>query len=384
MPVKAGIQASFLGSRQKLVWKTSVQVACSFWPGLKIPLLGRCLRMSPEEIMLLVVCVVFLLFAAVFPSGSPVAWADAGPVRGIYSLMKSQADLNPEVVKLSFVAGVSIRANWKSLEPQRGRVDWSYLDTTLSDAAKAGKKAMLRILPGVHSPEWLEKSGASYFEVKDTNKFHKRFGQEVRGPLPWGETYLREWVKFISEMGRYDSHEELTLVHMAGPTWQSAEMHLPKGSAANTTMLKKAGYSKARIVNAWKMVIDAYVVAFPHKSIALNIAPPLEDDGAKEEIIEYAKAKLGSRLCVQTNQLSDYHKGSPNYCTIKALAASGVNVGFQMLDAATERPERQGSLKSSVGEGLEAGARYFEIYQSDILNQGNRMMLKDLEERLEK
>jgi hypothetical protein len=313
----------------------------------------------------------------------PAAFADTGPVKGIYCLMKAMKPVDSLVSKITFLTGLSIRAHWKGLEPEEGKFDWSYLDGAIDDARKAGKKAMLRVLPGYFSPDWLNKKGVRFIELKDENIYRSTYGEPVRIPLPWDEAYLNEWVKFVVQLGaRYSRYSELVLVHMAGPTCFSGEMHLPKFSQESRQVVEAAGYSKNNIVNAWEKVIDAFAEAFPDKSLALNLAIPFRRDGALEDILQYASAKLGKRLCAQDNQLSDHHDDSASYELVQTLGRQGVNIGFQMLDSATDRPDRQGSLSVSIEQGLMAGAQYFEIYQSDLLQPQNSSLFEELDKKL--
>jgi hypothetical protein len=313
----------------------------------------------------------------------PSAFADPGMVNGIYCLMKAMKPVDPAVQKSSFLKGLSIRANWKELEREEGKMELSYLDDAFAQTRRVGKKAMLRILPGQHSPEWLNGKGVRFIEFTDVNKYHVTYGKPIRIPLPWDEAYLNAWVKFITQIGaRYNRQDELVLVHMAGPTWHSAEMHLPRFSQESRVMLERAGYSKNNLVNAWEKVIDAFAGAFPDKSLALNLAVPFREDGAMEDIVQYARAKLGKRLCAQDNQLSDHHENSVTYKLVRTLGKQGVNIGFQMLDSARNRPDRQGSLRVSIEQGLAAGAQYFEIYQADLLQPQNRALLEELDKKL--
>jgi hypothetical protein len=321
-----------------------------------------------------------LLLSAVltpFVSAAPVR------VRGIYCLMKSMKPVDVDVSRCAFLEGFSIRANWKDLEPEEGKTDLSYLDEAFAQTGKASKHAMLRVLPGQHSPDWLNGKGVHFIEFTDVNKYHVTYGKRIRIPLPWDDAYLSAWVKFIRQLGiKYNKQPELVLVHMAGPTWHSAEMHLPRFSRESRTMLGKAGYSKDSLVSAWKKIIDAFGEAFPDKFLALNLAVPFREDGAMEEIVQYARARLGNRLCAQDNQLSDHHENSVTYKLVQTLGKQGVNIGFQMLDSAKDRPGRQGSLRGSIEQGLAVGAEYFEIYQADLMQPQNRDFLEELNKRL--
>lgn len=305
------------------------------------------------------------------------------PVKGVYSLMNGMEPVNSSVLKLSFVEGVSIRINWDAVEPEEGKFDWSYLDNSFRDVERAKKKAMLRILPGVHSPEWVYKKGVASLQLKDANPHHKTYGKLLRMPVPWDAAYIREWTKFVNILGkRYGCNDALILIHMAGPTASSAEMHIPK-KGEGKTLIQEAGYSKDKIVKAWKEVIDAYSNAFPKKVLALNIAVPFRKDGALEEVIQYAVSKIENSLYVQGNWLSAHTTDSfyPYRVILDLKKNNSTNIGFQMLGA-SKYESRQGSLDASIEKGLIAGAMYFEIYQVDIIEPGNRQFLEELNKRL--
>ena len=320
------------------------------------------------------------LFTFILPTAST---ADSVSVRGIYSLMKGMQDVEPSVLQLPFVAGVSIRASWSAIEPEEGKFDWGYIDNALDEVKKAKKKAMLRILPGVHSPAWIYKKGVATIEFKDTNPGHKTYGEITRMPLPWDETYIRRWTNFVYALGkRYGSDDTLVLVHMAGPTVRSAEMHLPK-KGGGKRLVEDYGYSRDRIVATWGKVIDAYAGAFPEKALALNIAIPLRNDGAMEGIIQYGIKKLGQHLCIQGNWLNAYTKDSfhPYEVILNLKKNSNATIGFQMLGA-VKNESRQGPLEESVQKGINAGARYFEIYEADIVDQRNKKLLTEIDKKL--
>jgi hypothetical protein len=202
-------------------------------------------------------------------------------------------------------------------------------------------------------------------------------------PGPWDKTYLKLWTAFVNALGkRYGSDNAVTLVHMAGPTASSAEMHLPKRREAKK-LTEDAGYTKKRIVDAWKAVIDAYSKAFPEKALALNVAIPFRKDGAMEDIIRYGISTLGQRFCTQGNWLSAHTRDSfVPYKTIESFKADkGITVGFQMLGASANE-SRQGPLDLSIQKGLNAGAKYFEIYEADIKDVRNAPLLKEISDKL--
>lgn len=325
--------------------------------------------------------VLALLFIIVLPITS---LADSVPLKGIYSLMKGLDIVNPSILNLPFVSGVSIRASWDVLEPEEGKFDWSYLDNALYEVKKANKKAMIRILPGVRSPKWVYGKDVTTVEVTGAGTYLKKYGKSFIAPVPWNENYLKAWTKFVYALGeRYSMADTVVLVHITGPNVRSAEMHLPKQGDERALMMK-AGYSKNRIVSAWKTVIDAFANAFPKKSLALNMAIPLKNDHAMEDIIQYGISKLGQRLYIQGNFLSAYTRDSfHTYEVIFNLKKNNyVNVGFQMLGASDE--SRMGNLTGAVQKGLDAGASYFEIYEKDVTIDRNRQLLMELDKRLKR
>lgn len=311
--------------------------------------------------------------------------ADSVPVKGIYSLMKANAPVQPSVLELSFVEGISIRVFWKDIEPEEEKFDWNYIDNVIRKAEKANKKAMLRIIPGIRSPEWIyNKRGVGALEFKDIKQYHTTYGKVVKMPVPWDSVYLEEWIKFVRKVGeRYGKSSSLVMVHMAGPTAFNAEMHLPK-KGEGKTLIEGAGYSKHKIVSAWRMVIDAYSNAFPGKALALNTAVPLREDGALEEIIQYGLSRVGKLFYIQGNWLSAYTTDSYySHNVILDFRKKGVdNVGFQMLGSSEFKAEQQGPLDVAVQKGLNAGAKYFEIYQEDITKANNSQFLTELDKKL--
>ncbi|MDA8168915.1 MAG: beta-galactosidase [Nitrospiraceae bacterium] len=322
----------------------------------------------------------FVVLLAVFLMPAVLS-AASGPVSGIYSLTKGMGQVDQSVLRLDYVKGISIRAGWDEIEPEEGRFNWGYLDNALKEVKKANKKAMIRILPGVHSPAWVFKKGIRSIDIRDSNPHHKTYGILRRVPLPWDEVYLGIWLKFVEALGkRYNGNDAIVLVHMAGPTVNSAEMHIPKRGEAKTLVIN-AGYSKDALVSAWRRVMDAYSAAFPEKELSLNIAVPFRRDGTLEDVIQYGISKIGNRFAVQGNWLSAHTRDRFYPYHVMAGLNANVNKGFQML-AASKNGSRQGSLDVSIQKGLKAGARYFEIYEADIRDYNSRQLFEGLDKKL--
>lgn len=309
--------------------------------------------------------------------------ADPVPIKGIYSLMKGMEEVNESVISLPYVSGVSIRASWNALEPEEGKYKWEYIDRALEKAKKTKKKVMLRVLPGVYSPEWIYKAGVASITLKDTNTYHGTYGELRRVPIPWDDTYIKKWARFIKALGaRYNLNETLLLVHIAGPTVFSAEMHLPKRGEGRE-LIEASGYSVKKITKAWESVIDDYLNAFPSKSFALNIALPIENDGTMDLIIGYGQEKLREKLYIQGNWLSARTNVTfyPYKKILELHQKDKAEIGFQMLATATNK-KRMGPLDKAIQTGLDAGACYFEIYESDLTEKKNESFFQILSDKL--
>jgi len=284
---------------------------------------------------------------------------------GLYVLLKPNQRFEPKTTDLSAAAGISVRTSWEDLQPREDGYDWSYLDQTLRAADAAGKKVMLRVLPGIHSPDWAL-AGVDLIRYTVQKPGHPLQGQTVTIPVPWDPVYLGRWTAFVSALGqRYHDDPSLVLIQMAGPTANTAEMHLPK-SPKDKALWENKGYRRDKLVAAWKTVIDAYAKAFPGRYLAVDIAVPLYNDGSLEEILTYGTRTSPGRFCIQGNWLSDRtRKESPLYRLIQDYSKT-TPVGFQMLGSTG--PASAGALREAIDRGIEAGARYLEIYESDFLN----------------
>jgi hypothetical protein len=293
-------------------------------------------------------------------------WTGLSPdLPGLYVLLKPNQFFEPKTNEMATAEGISLRTSWKDLQPREDGYNLSYLDQTIGTAKAAGKKVMVRVLPGIHSPDWAL-AGVSSIRYTVHKAGHPLQGQTVTIPVPWDAVYLGRWTAFVSVLGqRYRNDPSLVLIQMAGPTANTAEMHLPK-SPEDKALWDKKGYHRDKLVAAWKTVIDAYAKAFPDQYLAVDISIPLYNDGSLEEILSYGARTYPGRFCIQGNWLSDHtREGFPLYRLIKDYSKT-TPVGFQMLGPT--RPDSAGALREAIDRGIEAGARYLEVYESDFQN----------------
>jgi len=331
---------------------------------------------------------------AAFDQCDHAARAPSGPaperarLAGLYILLGGEGRFASPTLDAASAVGISVRAGWKFLQPAADRFDWSSVDHAMAVAAKRDKRVMLRVIAGIGTPAWAL-NGVEALDVTIDRPGHSLDGQTFAFPLPWDKVYLDRWCGFISELGkRYAGNPNLVLVHAAGPTFNTAEMHLPKDTAT-ATKLRSLGYTRERIVGAWERVIPAYMAAFPKQFVALNLARPLADDGALEAILEHATRTYPDRLAIQGNWLSAMSGERDRNMKLVASYGTSVVIGFQMVGPTRESPARDdprggrrrggpegltplargtGGLGEALNNGLAAGATYLEVYQQDFAN----------------
>jgi hypothetical protein len=264
------------------------------------------------------------------------------------------------------------------VEPSSGQFDWSFIDSQVSEAQAHGKRVILIVLPGAFAPGWA-------LQGVQTAQFNSKYGftagQPLNLPIPWDATYLGRWFQFVQVLGqRYDQNPAVVMVPVTGPTSISAEMSLPDGADALPTW-QSVGYTPQKFIDAWQQADRAYAEAFPSSQIGLTLYPglPIPDQSASDQtrvaITSAAVGAYGRKVTIQTSGLSARKESRPHVgYEIVQQYSSQTTVGFEMGTSATEKPENMGgataasALQGSIDFGLQAGAKFLEIYEKDIDN----------------
>jgi len=318
--------------------------------------------------LLRVACGVFVLLGLHAASAQQTTRATrrtAREISGVYVLGSeghSLAALEP-YLKNPSIDGFSLRAGWKDIEPQEGTYDWSLFDPLIAEAARQSKKIMLRVLPGVKTPEWVYAAGAARFDFTDVNPYHPTAGETLAIPVPWDPVYLKKWLHFVAAFGaKYSGQPAVTIVAITGPS-AGGEMHLVDKD--NAERWHAAGYSDATLADTWKQVIGAFAAAFPRQHLAVAIAKPVNFDDPREAVERVVRACAEAGCGIQGNWLAAKTRPqNPLYRRVAAHSAISP-VGFQMLSAAGIS-RFGGDLRAAVDLALRARACYLEIYPADL------------------
>ena len=307
--------------------------------------------------------------------------ASSQPVK-IFALQRP--DVSPEQVapQLSevrdpLVYGLSWRFRWKTIEPQEGQYNWQPLDKALEITGNAGKKVILRMVAGIHTPDWVYQAGAKPFDFSNTALARsEHYAEGLRMPVPWDEIYLAKWEAFIRAFGkRYTGNSHLYSVAMSGGG-HIDEMNLPK----DYEKWQQVGYSDEKLIMAWKRIIDAYQRAFPDTPTNLAINEPLgmQRSHVLNPIVSYVLATYPHKVYLQQNALkADLPRNGQIRQIIREAAARTI-VGYQMLGGKGFLEGQTGNRLAAFRNAQEDHASYVEVYAPDVRDLGQRGALQFL------
>ena len=139
------------------------------------------------------------------------------------------------------------RWGWGELEPERGRIDYSFLDNVLAETRKSGQTLAFRVMccstnpSHPYHPEWLQGIGGRIIKTQ------RKDGPSVEVPDLDDPVILNAHLDFIKRLGvRYDSHPDIDHVDLGSVGWWG-EWHM--SGAANAKM--PTPQNQEKIVDAW-------------------------------------------------------------------------------------------------------------------------------------
>lgn len=278
------------------------------------------------------------------------------------------ASVVPGLVDKHFVDGFLVRIGWDDLEPSQGRFDWTLLDREMEAAAKSGKKVALGIVNGPHAANWLSGAGADLVEISAR-------GRTVRIPIPWDQKYLIAWTNFVKNLGsRAKDHSALTLVHITHATLNGFEMPLAF-MPEEEKVWKEKGFDAEKWRASWKTVIRAFAEAFPQAPLDVEVHPVFKDDTLPKAVADFGFENVPGRFGVFGAWWSD--RNTRVYAGVFSLLQESAKRGFASVQmVASQTPSRfgpagglgEGGLAKAFETGLASGIRYYEVWETDILN----------------
>jgi hypothetical protein len=376
--------------------------------------MGKRVEGMEKSVVCLVLCV---SLSGGMEAAVAAAERSCGSIGGLYALGMLNKPVPDGVLANKNVDGLALRFPWDALEPREGDFNWQAIDDAIGAARSQGKRVSLSVEAGVHTPAWVYAAGAAPFHLVWDQGWGPALCTLQQLPIPWDSVFISKWRTLIAELGRrYDSNPLVTHVKMTGLNSYSQETNLPhsrdktiSGGSKNctsgdeTSEWQKAGYTRARVEEAWVQIGDAFARAFPNKKMAIMLGPaafpPLDGagkpirsrDGDYQlglDLIAEGRRRYGTQFVVQNNGLSAFW----DWERVSELSGTSCT-GYQMLWAATNDSKcrmNRGStpcdpkptLEAALMRGIDKGASFLEVYPADILNPALQEALARARSRL--
>ncbi len=282
-------------------------------------------------------------------------------IAGVYAIRQDKP-FDARIYDLD-IAGVSLRTHWKNIEPRRDQFDWSLFDEAVASCAVRGKFVRLSIMFGSGVPHWV---GAQWFTGSPDSEYDTA-NQPL--PVPWDANLLREQRRIIQIFAqRYRNQPHVAFFHICGPSSIWEELALPKN------IVEQEGYSRERILDCWKQVIDQWQEVRGNKRIsvavsaATSVYPGLGDDIGRYAVGDPQDAAqhgvIGTDLCLQWNYLDTLYSRAIR--DRSQLWLPQTSIAWQMWGS-TQWDRKCADFPGTLKLGLDVGSTYLEIYQDDLL-----------------
>lgn len=200
---------------------------------------------------------------------------------------RQRALTDAEIKSVDFVV---LRDRWSYLEPEPSQYDFSRLYEQMARCIRFKKQFTVSVMTGDDcNPEYLPRK------------------------QPWSTTildrYLQLQLKLAEELRKKEYLSHVCGVWITGPTVPSQEMHLNGAD-------KYAGFSRDKMITAWKTVINNISKIYPDQVAVLSISGqssvvPYLDTVINEAKRTFAKDKIvfqHNSLGTQTSTNATHHK----------------------------------------------------------------------------
>jgi hypothetical protein len=163
--------------------------------------------------------------------------------------------------------------NWYELEPANGKFNWAPLDTVLERAARAHKKAAVRIYVNADgffkaTPDWFfDVPGAQYYQTD----FSASNG--IKLPIAWDPVFRREFGQFLTAFGkRYNRNRNIEFIQTNAGGGLYGEMVTAIGCGIGAVSPPcPPGWDEPTALSSIRYWVDRWRAAFPDKNLSLMV-----------------------------------------------------------------------------------------------------------------
>jgi len=292
--------------------------------------------------------------------------------KGIYVL--SNGNTTGNIRDYDFVSGFTLRINWGELEPSQGNYDYTTIDEAISKLQDINQKLTLEVLV-FNTPQYVLDGAAETWSFS------------TGSPVPWDTFGLNAWDTMAEALANHQvALADGTMVRLADhPTLESVDAPIMGLSGIRDTsgeLVNLVSYTREKFINAISASVHSMRKAFPTKFgfIAAfkmddaDIVNPLDEAIVNQLMTEFnGSGQL--TLGFFQELLSDVGPLPDTMGALLNMVASDTYIMFQALTSWTS-PFTGGDKVTSgnPATGIELGftnygARYYELYISDIDNE---------------
>lgn len=310
----------------------------------------------------------------------PAAAANVKP------LLTGVVDRNgpPPSSRADVVDGYVVQVRWSQLQPSRGTFRHAALDRALRTAKRDHARVKLRVLAGVHAPDWAKRIGGAPVRLDDPH-------DGLHGTVPrfWAPGFGAAYAGLQHRLAdRYDGNRALAEVVMSRCTTFYAEPFVRQtADTSSRTALRRAGYTVARDKRCHREQVTAHRVWKQTRSgLALNPAQLVTADGGRRvdtgftiAMMRHCRSTLAARCVLGNNSIRSpiATLGDEYRRMYAAMARLAPGLGFQTATSA-----RMGSCADTLDWAARQGAAYVEIPWDAEKAGCTRQVLRDFTQRV--
>ena len=280
-------------------------------------------------------------------------------------------------------AGFRLFCNWKDLQPEKDRLDFTLINAAVRRAGAHDQKVLVSINFGKGAPEWV------YEEPHPCTKFAFDFDGDGRSestmPLGFEESYRRKVDNLIEQLARrYDGDQVVSGFVMTGSGTLGIEFHVVQTTTDIENWeaaAKAAGFTDKHgaIQQCAFYRIDSWVSHFSSTTLLFCLGNPWSNQSGKadeEAAKEYAIARAG--ICTEFHRASaDYTEAGQvlDYPFTEEPVAASTDDSFY-IDREPPYPEAPEPVHALLMTAYNKGATMCELWEVDALNEANHETIK--------
>lgn len=285
------------------------------------------------------------------------------PAKGIFSIDK--------IIDKPYIDGVLLRIYWSQIEKSEGVYDFSSLKSKILSAEALGQKVSIASMV-IATPSWLLAKCETFINPG-------QISHEVC--VPWDETMLASLQKYINALASVDINGITLRDH---PTVANVDAAIGGIQSVRLTSLPP-GYSQELFMNATHKSVELWRTAFPNKNIYVgifgvsdNLVPKtvelIRDDLLESFNVSFFQEVLSGSAPGTTSPLGKllYDVRDSAGIMFQACGEWSAQASWSWCNFASKDDPSKG-----FSQGYQFNAKYFEIYEKDLLNPSYETMFND-------